>query len=181
MAGSVNPYKMLRNPYKMLREQCRTSQTAFAAKYKMSRQALVLIESGMMNDLSDYMIDAISTECREFGIDGAALLYSDWKATTLRSAYYMWQEENRLPPVTGWRVPRGSLEALSPFNLHIEDTASNLNAYCRLLKIAPATAQRYANGKTRNMPGEIYAALLDAEFPYLEDLMQLQEIWHLRD
>lgn len=170
------------NPYRYLRKQCKITQVAFGQRYGFSKIVMVYVEQGLYTAVSDRQNAALAAECTAKGLDARALLQEHYDTTWLGLAYERWQvaqrEKNadRLAPVG---LPFQSNPKLSPFLCYMIDTGGSTEGWCKLAKVPPATAVRYASGKTPELPDSIHDALLDAGWgpTYLDHLETEQDHW----
>lgn len=172
----------MKNPYRYLRELCGITQKDFAAKFEMSKTTMTYIESGQYPDLSEHQILSLGKACHEAGIDAGGELVSVYGFDSLQSAYHAWQSTERMQQAHIFRgvlpTPGTIMPSVSPMAQYITDTARTTQKFCKLLKVPSASVLRYATGATRTMPIAIRKALEETRYPYMPELIQLQEIWH---
>lgn len=170
---------MATNPYKRLRELTLTSQKDFAAKYEMSKTAMIYIESGQLYSLSDHMIVSLGQECAERHVNAKATLMDEYGVATLQEAYQNWQSTERMQNAHLFQHPVNWTHGVerSPFDVFVEDSAGTRQKFCKLLKVPASAVQLYAQGKILTMPKAIEEALIQVRFPYLKELKDLQTQW----
>lgn len=167
------------NPYRRLRELTTYSQKDFAAKFGFSKTVMGHIESGQFPSLSDDMITSLGRATAEKNINARQVLADEYNAQDLQTAYATWQSNERMQVSHLFKQsPSGqSTKARSPFSFYIDEVAGSRHQFCKLLKVPSASVLRYAQGATRTMPKAIEQALREVQFPYLQELKDMQEAW----
>ena len=172
---------MEKNPYVRLRELCGMSQKAFAIKHGFGKMTMVYLESGMYTRVSDRQNVALGKECYEKGVDAKQVLADEYAAGSLNEAYLAWRVRERrekAPSVLAKVSPPfvGDAEN-SPAARFVKDTTGSLQGFCKLLKVPSITMSRYIKGDTLSMPVEFREALMDAGFPFVDELAEAQLRW----
>ena len=174
----------MKNPFRRLRELTRTSQKNFAAEHNFSKTTMTYIEQGTYPNLSVYMVNAIADECEAQGIDAKQVLADEYNGLSLMDAYHAWQTGERIQvayqfrlvsPTTGTTLP-----PLSPFDMYIKDTAGSVQSFCKLLKVPAATVSRYSSGVTKSMPLSLREALVEIQYPYMDEMVAMMTQWQNR-
>lgn len=171
----------MKNPYVRLRELCGSSQKAFAYKHGFGKMTMVYLESGMYTRVSDRQNEALGKECYEKGVEAKRVLLEEYQAASLNEAYLAWRsyERREKAPVVLAKVspPFVGDSEWSPVGQFVRDTTGSLQGFCKLLKLPSITMSRYIKGDTLSMPAELREALLEAGFPFVEELADAQLGW----
>lgn len=171
----------MKNPYVRLRELCGSSQKAFAAKHGFGKMTMVYLESGMYTRVSDRQNVALGRECNEKGVDAKRILAEEYGADTLNGAYWKWRsfERREKAPVVLAKASStfASTGDVSPVSQLVLEATGSLQGFCKTLKIPSITISRYAKGETASMPVELREALIEARYPFINELEAAQEKW----
>lgn len=168
------------NPYRRLRELTLTSQLDFGKKHGFSKTTMSYVEAGVFPEISERLNIALGNECFEKQVDAKSVLLAEYGTESLDEAYAKWQHSER-EQVAGQfqhrprEVKFDSEE--SPFHVFTIDIAGSRQGFCKMLKVPAATVMRYAEGTTHTMPKSIEDALREVKYPFLADLLALQNNW----
>lgn len=167
------------NPVTRLLQLANTSERAFRDRFGYSKQYMVDVTAGTYTQLSDTMHEALKTLMTEKGVPVRQVLTDEYRATTLDMAYELWQSGERvknrdkfvsIPPQLG-------RNAYSPAALFVRSTSGNPTRFSKDLKVPPQQVRRWVNGELQTTPGSIQDALRQIAYPWLKELLALQEQW----
>lgn len=169
----------MKSPYQRLIEACGVTQVQFQDAFKFSKPTLIQIMSGQYANLSERMIDSIYRLCLEKGIQAGPILKAEYGDEHLQDAYHNWQYAERMSVAGKYMVapPMGWSKNLSPFDAYVSKTAGSRARFCKDLKVDAARVRGYATGQSASMPYVIETALRVIGYPWMPELIALQENW----
>lgn len=174
----------MKNPFRRLRELTRTSQKNFALEHQFSKTTMTYIEQGTYPNLSPYMVNALADECEAQGIDAKQILADEYNGLSLMDAYHAWQTGERVQVAHQFRLISPTLGTtlppMSPFELYVKDTSGSVQSFCKLLKVPAASVTRYSTGTTKTMPLSLRQALIEIQYPYMDEMVSLMTDWQNR-
>lgn len=169
------------NPFAFLRMRAGMTVRKFSETYNLSEQTIHGIESGTYPDLSDRMVVSLGHACAQRNLESAELLLENYGVMGLRLAYREWVHGRRA--IGAERInavkPRQWL-AYSPMHTLAKDVAGSTKGFAKLLKVPPASFNRYGSGKQAFMPASVQEAFEEIGYPYLDSLTQMQREWRSR-
>ena len=167
------------NPFKFLREKSGLTQKKFCDEYRFAKQTLISIEQGVYEELSERMIASITFACHEHDVDMGMELAAEYGTFKLSEAYADWRRAERANCYERiiWWEPRPGTKQYSPMHFFVKESMGSVQGFAKQLKVQTAILLSYITGKQKEMPAPLRAALLDAHYPYLNELIDLQRDW----
>lgn len=167
------------NPVSTILKACKVTEAAFREKYGFSKQFMVDMTAGAATRLPDSIHLALGKLVAEKGVEVASLLLSEYDTMSLDGAYARWQDEVRRRWAHKFveQEPNRWTKHKSPAMCFIEDTVGTPTTFSKKLCVPPQSVRRWAHGQTQQMPGAVYDALLDIDYPWVHELVERQTAW----
>lgn len=165
-----------KNPLDWALDKIGMTRAAFGAELGFGKSYLIRLSQGRHSHLGTAVEAKLYKLAEAKGIDlDEEILGQYGPSLTLDEAYDYWVVEHRKAQT----LPDPAKDTrMNPF-MRLVTAAGGVARMSALLAAPDPLVERYAKGKTYRMPGPVFVALTDMEYPHVSSLDEAMQRWEV--
>lgn len=171
---SVKVNRIQRNPLDWAIDKLGMTRADFQAEGGYSKPYLLRLSQGRHSHMGERVVNDLYRLARDRGIDLDSEIVGEYgPAISVPDAYYHWQVLHRRAQT----MPDPVRDAtINPF-MRLVRAVGSVSRMSALLAAPDQLVERYAKGVVYTMPMPIMAALVDMDYPHINELDRAMREW----